>query len=143
MISSGLLSPAALIFRGRYGRLDGFSRDCIALIAHSRGQMGPWDYQFARGWRFMAGGRPENRPSDTIFPAGLQRTVGLYLSIWKEGLGRSTCSLLSVNPDLPALCIECPLTKTEVRELTKLCLKRGLIRYWIQMSPVWFLTPLQ
>ena len=130
----GRFCPAPHLFLAYLERLDGFSLDCIASIAHLRGRTGPRDYQFAQEWKYMVGGKPGSPLWLTILLAVSQPTVELSLWISKEARAMSTSGLQLVNLDFLERFILCQLKKEETHELMRLCSRKGLTLSWKRES---------
>src|SRR3989304_7352099 len=132
--------PAPHLFLVYHARLDGFSQDCIALIAHLRERTGPQDFQFAQEWKSMVAGRPANPLWLTTLLAVSPMTVELSLWISREAHAMSTSGLRLGNPDFPERYILCPLKKEETHELMRLCSRKGQTLSWKRESPALFWT---
>ena len=140
MTVCGPFYQAPHLFLAYLAHLDGFSLDCIALIAHLRGRTGTRNYQFAQEWKYMVGGKPGNPLWLTILLAVSQPTVELSLWISKEARAMSTSGLRLGNLDFLERSILCPLKREETHELMRLCSRKGQTLSWKRESPALFWT---
>ena len=139
---SGRLIPDMYWWKEKFPLLDEHFRGYMAWTGHWQGPTVVVEFRSEEDLKSSDGGRLGKAHLDIFLQGGFHCPDGSYLLILKEGLGKTTCKVLSANRDSRELCIASPSTMETFHDLMRTCFRKERMLSWKRGRVALFLIPL-